>query len=118
MQPLAGIKAVDFGTLLPAPLASLILAKAGAPVIKIEWPGDGDEPRRRRPSSSVASRKTAPGWPSRSPPSRAQARPIASVGAFAPEHGGVMVTAPAAAHSGIRTSKVRLAYQAARSAMS
>ena len=30
MQPLAGIKVVDFSTLLPGPLASLILAEAGA----------------------------------------------------------------------------------------
>lgn len=44
-QPLAGIKVIDFSTLLPGPLASLILAEAGAVVIKIERPGRGDEMR-------------------------------------------------------------------------
>ena len=45
MQPLAGIKVLDFSTLLPGPLATLILAEAGADVIKIERPGRGDEMR-------------------------------------------------------------------------
>jgi crotonobetainyl-CoA:carnitine CoA-transferase CaiB-like acyl-CoA transferase len=45
MQPLAGIKVLDFSTLLPGPLATLILAEAGAEVIKIERPGRGDEMR-------------------------------------------------------------------------
>ena len=49
MQPLVGIKVVDFSTLLPGPLASLILAEAGALVIKIERPGEGDELRRYEP---------------------------------------------------------------------
>ena len=49
MQPLAGIKVVDFSTLLPGPLASLILAEAGAEVIKIERPGRGDELRAYEP---------------------------------------------------------------------
>ncbi len=44
-QPLAGIKVLDFSTLLPGPLATLILAEAGAEVIKIERPGRGDEMR-------------------------------------------------------------------------
>ena len=39
MSPLAGIKVVDFSTLLPGPLASLILAEAGAEVVKVERPG-------------------------------------------------------------------------------
>ena len=38
-QPLAGLTVLDFSTLLPGPLASLILAEAGAAVIKIERPG-------------------------------------------------------------------------------
>jgi crotonobetainyl-CoA:carnitine CoA-transferase CaiB-like acyl-CoA transferase len=45
MQPLAGVKVLDFSTLLPGPLATLILAEAGAEVIKIERPGRGDEMR-------------------------------------------------------------------------
>jgi alpha-methylacyl-CoA racemase len=49
MQPLAGIKVIDFSTLLPGPLASLILAEAGAEVIKIERPGRGDEMRSYAP---------------------------------------------------------------------
>ncbi len=44
-QPLAGIRVLDFSTLLPGPLATLILAEAGADVIKIERPGRGDEMR-------------------------------------------------------------------------
>jgi crotonobetainyl-CoA:carnitine CoA-transferase CaiB-like acyl-CoA transferase len=49
MQPLAGIKVLDFSTLLPGPLATLVLADAGAEVIKIERPGPGDEMRRYTP---------------------------------------------------------------------
>ena len=45
MQPLAGVKVLDFSTLLPGPLATLILAEAGAEVIKIEVPGKGDNSR-------------------------------------------------------------------------
>jgi crotonobetainyl-CoA:carnitine CoA-transferase CaiB-like acyl-CoA transferase len=45
MPPLAGIRVLDFSTLLPGPLATLLLAEAGAEVIKIERPGAGDEMR-------------------------------------------------------------------------
>ncbi len=43
--PLDGIRVVDFTTLAPGPLASLILAGAGAEVVKVERPGIGDEMR-------------------------------------------------------------------------
>lgn len=49
VQPLAGVKVLDFSTLLPGPLATLILAEAGAEVIKIERPGRGDEMRSYEP---------------------------------------------------------------------
>src|SRR5205085_6840452 len=42
MQPLSGILVLDFTTLLPGPLATLMLAEAGAEVIKIERPGGED----------------------------------------------------------------------------
>jgi crotonobetainyl-CoA:carnitine CoA-transferase CaiB-like acyl-CoA transferase len=49
MQPLTGIRVLDFSTLLPGPLATLVLAEAGAEVIKIERPGRGDEMRSYEP---------------------------------------------------------------------
>ena len=49
MQPLTGVLVLDFTTLLPGPLASLMLAEAGAEVIKIERPG-GEDMRRFPPS--------------------------------------------------------------------
>ena len=45
MQPLSGLLVLDFSTLLPGPLAALMLAEAGAEVIKIERPG-GEDMRR------------------------------------------------------------------------
>ena len=49
MSPLDGILVLDFSTLLPGPMASLMLAEAGAQVIKIERPGSGDEMRSYEP---------------------------------------------------------------------
>ncbi len=46
--PLDGITVVDLSTLLPGPLASLMLAEAGARVIKVERPG-GEDMRRFPP---------------------------------------------------------------------
>lgn len=46
--PLGGIRVLDFTTLLPGPMATLMLAEAGAEVIKIEHP-DGENMRRYRP---------------------------------------------------------------------
>jgi alpha-methylacyl-CoA racemase len=48
MQPLSGLLVLDFTTLLPGPLAALMLAEAGAEVIKIERPG-GEDMRRFSP---------------------------------------------------------------------
>lgn len=47
-QPLSGRLVLDFTTLLPGPLATLMLAEAGADVIKVERPG-GEDMRRFPP---------------------------------------------------------------------
>ena len=44
MQPLSGVVVLDFSTTLPGPLATLMLAEAGAEVTKIEPPA-GDSMR-------------------------------------------------------------------------
>jgi crotonobetainyl-CoA:carnitine CoA-transferase CaiB-like acyl-CoA transferase len=49
MLPLQGIRVIDFSTLLPGPMATLLLAEAGAEVIKIERPGSGEELRQYQP---------------------------------------------------------------------
>ena len=49
VRPLEGITVLDFSTLLPGPMATLLLAEAGADVIKIERPGIGDEMRHYPP---------------------------------------------------------------------
>ena len=41
-SPLSGIKVIDFSTFLPGPLATLMLAEAGATVTKVERPPHGD----------------------------------------------------------------------------
>src|SRR5262245_62497183 len=48
VQPLTGIMVLDFTTLLPGPLATLMLAEAGAEVVKIEPPG-GETMRTHSP---------------------------------------------------------------------
>ena len=48
MQPLSGLSVLDFTTLLPGPLATLMLAEAGAEVTKVEQPG-GENARRFPP---------------------------------------------------------------------
>ena len=55
MRPLDGIRVLDFTTLLPGPLATLLLAEAGAEIIKIERPEIGDEMRLYRPRFGAAS---------------------------------------------------------------
>ena len=51
MKPLSGIRIIDFTTLLPGPLASLMLCEAGADVVKIEKPG-GEDMRKVEPSTT------------------------------------------------------------------
>jgi alpha-methylacyl-CoA racemase len=52
MQPLSGVLVLDFTTLLPGPLATLMLAEAGAEVIKIERP-EGEDMRARVGSTAA-----------------------------------------------------------------
>lgn len=49
LAALEGVRVIDFTTLLPGPLATLMMAECGADVIKIERPGGGDEMRRYGP---------------------------------------------------------------------
>jgi alpha-methylacyl-CoA racemase len=48
-RPLEGVRVLDLSTLLPGPLATLLLSDAGADVVKIERPGRGDEMRGYQP---------------------------------------------------------------------
>ena len=48
MKPLDGIRVLDFSTLLPGPLATLMLVDAGAEVIKVEKVG-GEDLRKSKP---------------------------------------------------------------------
>lgn len=47
-KPLAGVRVIEFGTLIAGPFCSRILAEFGAEVIKIETPGEGDPLRKWR----------------------------------------------------------------------
>ncbi len=49
MRPLEDLFVVDFSTLLPGPMASLLLAEAGAEVVKIERPSHGEDMRSYNP---------------------------------------------------------------------
>jgi len=55
LLPLSGIKVLDFSTLLPGPICSLLLAEAGAEVIKIERPQGGDDMRGYVPKAGIDS---------------------------------------------------------------
>ncbi len=48
-RPLDGTLVLDFSTLLPGPMATLLLAEAGAEVLKIERPGRGEDMRAYAP---------------------------------------------------------------------
>jgi CoA:oxalate CoA-transferase len=56
--PLAGITVLDFGQIFQGPYATMLMAKAGADVIKIEPPGG--EPLRRRVIASGSGDTTLP----------------------------------------------------------
>ncbi|WP_052664635.1 CaiB/BaiF CoA transferase family protein [Nitriliruptor alkaliphilus] len=58
--PLAGIKVVDLSRALSGPYASLMLADAGAEVIKVERPGAGDDTRGWGPPFVGGDGGTAP----------------------------------------------------------
>jgi alpha-methylacyl-CoA racemase len=49
VRPLDGLLVLDFSTLLPGPMATLLLAEAGADVVKIERPGSGEDMRGYAP---------------------------------------------------------------------
>ena len=49
MRPLEGVFVLDFSTLLPGPMATLLLAEAGAEVVKVEHPDQGEELRSYEP---------------------------------------------------------------------
>ena len=78
MQPLSGLLVLDFTTLLPGPLAALMLAEAGAEVIKIERPG-GEDMRRFPPMFDGESATFAHAQPRQEACSRSisRARPTA-----------------------------------------
>ncbi|MBO9466688.1 CoA transferase [Tropicibacter sp. R15_0] len=48
-QPLKDILVLDFSTLLPGPMATLMLSEVGAEVIKFERPGVGEDARQTEP---------------------------------------------------------------------
>jgi alpha-methylacyl-CoA racemase len=54
-RPLDGVRVLDFSTLLPGPMCTLLLAEAGAQVVKIERPGSGDEMRAYTPRAGADS---------------------------------------------------------------
>ena len=51
-QPLKDILVLDFSTLLPGPMATLMLSEAGAEVIKFERPGTGEDARLTAPKAA------------------------------------------------------------------
>ena len=61
-KPLAGVKVVEFGTLIAGPFYSRILAEFGAEVIKIEAPGEGDPLRKWRKLYPTRDGETSLWW--------------------------------------------------------
>ena len=61
-KPLAGVKVVEFGTLIAGPFCSRILGEFGAEVIKIEAPGEGDPLRKWRKLYPTGDGETSLWW--------------------------------------------------------
>jgi formyl-CoA transferase len=61
-KPLAGVKVVEFGTLIAGPFCSRILGEFGAEVIKIETPGEGDPLRKWRKLYPTGEGETSLWW--------------------------------------------------------
>lgn len=62
VQPLAGVKVIEFGTLIAGPFCSRILGEFGAEVIKIEAPGEGDPLRKWRKLYPTGDGETSLWW--------------------------------------------------------
>jgi len=60
--PLAGVKVVEFGTLIAGPFCTRILGEFGAEVIKIEAPGEGDPLRKWRKLYPTGDDQTSLWW--------------------------------------------------------
>ena len=60
--PLAGVRVLEFGTLIAGPFCSRILAEFGAEVIKIESPGEGDPLRKWRKLYPTQDGETSLWW--------------------------------------------------------
>ena len=61
-SPLEGLRVLDFSGLLPGPLATLLMAHAGATVVKVERP-DGGDLLRQHPATSRCSTMGSAVWP-------------------------------------------------------
>lgn len=61
-KPLAGVKVVEFGTLIAGPFCSRILGEFGAEVIKVEAPGEGDPLRKWRKLYPTGNGETSLWW--------------------------------------------------------
>ena len=61
-KPLAGVKVIEFGTLIAGPFCSRILAEFGAEVIKVEAPGEGDPLRKWRKLYPTGDGETSLWW--------------------------------------------------------
>ncbi|MCP5371933.1 MAG: CoA transferase [Hyphomicrobiales bacterium] len=61
-QAFAGLRVVEFGHVISAPVSAQVLALLGAEVVKVENPGDGDMMRRTFTDAELADRLQAPGF--------------------------------------------------------